>query len=318
MASQARAVRGSRPDGSGARAGRAWLASGPMAPDRAPHLSWHADVVPDDLRSPILLTAFEGWNDAGEASSSAARYLRDHYEAEHVATIDAEEFFDFTVARPNVCLDADDVRRIVWPSTSLYVARIPDAAHDLVCAIGHEPQLRWRTFVDHVAEAAEALGASLVCTVGALLTDVPHTRPTQVYGGTDDPALAARLDLSPSTYEGPTGIVGVLSAELRDRGLSVASFWASVPTYVPNHPSPKAALSLVERLVRVLEVDVPRTDLQIAAEDYEAQVTNLVAEDEDTVHYVQQLEADFDEEASDDPDQLVAEVEDFLRNQPGT
>ena len=289
-----------------------------MAPDRAPHLSWHAGVAPGDLRSPILLAAFEGWNDAGEASSSAARYLRDHYEAEHVATIEAEEFFDFTVARPNVSLDVDDVRRIVWPSTSLHVARIPDASHDLVCAIGYEPQLRWRTFVDHMAVAAEALDASLVCTVGALLTDVPHTRPTQVYGGTDDRALAARLDLSPSTYEGPTGIVGVLAAELRDRGLSVASFWASVPTYVPNVPSPKATLALVERLARVLEVDVPRTDLQIGSDDYEEKVSTLVAEDEDTSDYVRQLEADFDEEASDDPNRLVAEVEDFLRNQPGT
>ena len=147
---------------------------------------------------------------------------------------------------------------------------------------------------------------------------MPHTRPTQVYGGTDDPVLAARLDLSPSTYEGPTGIVGVLAAELRDRGLSVASFWAGVPTYVPNHPSPKATLSLVERLARVLEVEGPRTDLQIGAEDYEDQVSKLVAEDEDTVDYVQQLEAEFDEGTSDDPDRLVAEVEDFLRNQPGT
>ncbi|MED6328122.1 MAG: PAC2 family protein [Actinomycetota bacterium] len=288
-----------------------------MGPDRAPHLSWQAADVPTDLRSPILLTAFEGWNDAGEASSSAARYLRDHYEAEHVATIDAEEFFDFTVARPSICLDEDEMRRIVWPSTSLHVARIPDAAHDLVCAIGHEPQLRWRTFVDHVAHAAETLGASLVCTVGALLTDVPHTRPTQVYGGTDDLGLATRLDLSPSTYEGPTGIVGVLAAELRDRGLSVASFWASVPTYVPNVPSPKATLALVERLARVLEVDVPRTDLQIGADDYEEKVSTLVAEDEETSDYVRQLEADFDEEAPDDPDRRVAEVEDFLRNQQG-
>ncbi len=289
-----------------------------MAPDRAPHLSWNVDPTSLDLRSPILLAAFEGWNDAGEASSSAARYLRDHFEAEHVATIDAEEFFDFTVARPNVCLDEDDVRRIVWPSTSIHVARVPGAAHDLVCAIGHEPQLRWRTFVDHVATVAGALDASLVCTLGALLTDVPHTRPTQVYGGTDDPVLAARLDLSPSTYEGPTGIVGVLAAGLRDRDLSVASFWASVPAYVSNAPSPKAALALVERLTRVLEVDVPRTDLEISAVDYERQVSTLVGEDDETSEYVEQLEADFDEETADDPDRLVAEVEDFLRNQPGT
>ena len=289
-----------------------------MAPNPAPHLIWNVDEMPTDLRSPILLAAFEGWNDAGEASSMAARYVRDHFEAEHVATIDAEDFFDFTVARPNVCIDDNDARQIVWPSTGIHVARIPGSAHDLVCAIGHEPQLRWRTFVDHLAITAEAFGATMVCTLGALLTDVPHSRPTQVYGGTDDADLARRLDLSPSTYEGPTGIVGVLAAGLRDRGVSTASFWASVPAYVSNVPSPKAALALVERLCQVLEVDVPRTDLEIAAAAYVRQVTELVAEDDGTMEYVEQLEADFDEETADDPDSLVAEVEDFLRNQLGT
>ncbi len=289
-----------------------------MAPDPAPHLIWNVDEVPTDLRSPVLVAAFEGWNDAGEASSTAARYVRDHFEAEHVATIDAEDFFDFTVARPNVCIDDNDARQIVWPSTGIHVARIPGSAHDLVCAIGHEPQLRWRTFVDHLAITAEAFGATMVCTLGALLTDVPHSRPTQVYGGTDDADLARRLDLSPSTYEGPTGIVGVLAAGLRDRGVSTASFWASVPAYVSNVPSPKAALALVERLCQVLEVDVPRTDLEIAATAYVRQVTELVAEDDGTMEYIEQLEADFDEETADDPDSLVAEVEDFLRNQPGT
>ena len=289
-----------------------------MAADPTPHLIWNVDEMPTDLRSPILIAAFEGWNDAGEASSMAARYVRDHFEAEHVATIDAEDFFDFTVARPNVCIDDNDARQIVWPSTGIHVARIPGSAHDLVCAIGHEPQLRWRTFVDHLATTAEAFGATMVCTLGALLTDVPHSRPTQVYGGTDDADLARRLDLSPSTYEGPTGIVGVLAAGLRDRGVSTASFWASVPAYVSNVPSPKAALSLVERLCQVLEVDVPRTDLEIAAAAYVRQVTELVAEDDGTMEYVEQLEADFDEETADDTDSLVAEVEDFLRNQPGT
>lgn len=289
-----------------------------MALDPAPHLSWNVEQAPTDLRSPILLAAFEGWNDAGEASSSAARYLRDHFEATHVATINAEDFFDFTVARPTVCLDEDDIRQIIWPSTEIYVAHVPGAAHDLVCAIGHEPQLRWRTFVDHVACIAKTLDTSLVCTLGALLTDVPHTRPTQVYGGTDDVALANRLDLAPSTYEGPTGIVGVLAAGLRDRGIPTASFWASVPAYVSNAPSPKATLALVERLSQVLGVEVPRTDLEIGAADYERQVSELVGEDESTSEYVEQLETDFDEGKGSDPDQLVAEVEDFLRNQPGT
>jgi len=289
-----------------------------MASDPAPHLIWNVDELPTDLRSPILIAAFEGWNDAGEASSTAARYVRDHFEAEHVATIDAEDFFDFTVARPNVCIDDNDARQIVWPSTGIHVARIPGSAHDLICAIGHEPQLRWRTFVDQLAITAEAFGASMVCTLGALLTDVPHSRPTQVYGSSDDEELALRLCLSPSTYEGPTGIVGVLAAGLRDRGVTTVSFWASVPAYVSNVPSPKAALSLVERISQVLDVDLPCTDLEIAAAAYERQVTELVAEDDSTMEYVERLEEDFDEETTDDPDVLVAEVEDFLRNQPGT
>jgi len=289
-----------------------------MASDPAPHLIWNVDELPTDLRSPILIAAFEGWNDAGEASSTAARYVRDHFEAEHVATIDAEDFFDFTVARPNVCIDDNDARQIVWPSTGIHVARIPGSAHDLICAIGHEPQLRWRTFVDQLAITAEAFGASMVCTLGALLTDVPHSRPTQVYGSSDDEELALRLCLSPSTYEGPTGIVGVLAAGLRDRGVTTVSFWASVPAYVSNVPSPKAALSLVERISQVLDVDLPCTDLEIAAAAYERQVTELVAEDDSTMEYVERLEEDFDEETTDDPDVLVAEVEAFLRNQPGT
>ena len=180
------------------------------------------------------------------------------------------------------------------------------------------PPQRESTFADHVVATAEQVGADLAITLGALLTDVPHTRPVQVYGSSDDPELAAHLRLSPSDYEGPTGIVGVLAAGLRDRGVTTASFWASVPAYVSNVPSPKAALALVERLSQLLEVDVPCTDLEIAAAAYERQVTELVAEDDGTMEYVEQLEADFDEETAEDPDSLVAEVEDFLRNQPGT
>ena len=234
-----------------------------------------------------------------------------------MATIDAEDFFDFTVARPSVHLDDEGSRHIAWPSTSVYAAHIPGTDHDLVVLTGHEPQLRWRTFVDHVVTTANEVGASLAVTLGALLTDVPHTRPVQVYGTSDDTVIAEHLSLSPSTYEGPTGIVGVLGTGLRAAGIPTASLWASVPAYVSSAPSPKAALALVEGLSTVLGTIIPCTDLEIAAAAYERQVSDLVAEDVDTTEYVERLEVDFDEEPDDNPDRLVADIEDFLRNQPG-
>ena len=285
----------------------------------SPHLRWTDEV---ELQSPILLAAFEGWNDAGEASTTAARYLRDHFKANPVATIDAEDFFDFTVARPFVRLQSNAQRTIQWPSTKLSAASIPNSEYDLVTLIGHEPQLRWRTFADQIAAVAEAIGACQVITLGALLVDMPHTRPVQVYGSSDDADLAERLAISPSTYEGPTGIVGVLSSHLRKLGMPTASFWAGVPAYVSNAPSPKAALALVNRVCGVFDISITCTDLEIAAADYERQVSDIVAEDESTAEYVEQLESDFDREDSesnfsDDPDRLVSEVEDFLRNHPG-
>ena len=272
-----------------------------------------------------MLAAFEGWNDAGEAASTAARYVRDHFDAHEVGTIEAEDFFDFTVARPFVRL-VNGRRIIEWPATTVHVASLPGATHDLVVLVGHEPQLRWRTFADHVV------------TLGALLADVPHTRPVQIFGSTDNIELSDRLGLMPSEYQGPTGIVGVLGAHLRDSGLSTASLWAGVPAYVSSTPSPKAALALVEKISVVLGVPLPSTDLQIASAAYERQISDLVAEDERTAEFVEDLEANFDlqdaEDASiedlfigvdsadvasisDDPESLVAEVEDFLRNNPG-
>lgn len=284
-----------------------------------------------------MLAAFEGWNDAGEAASTAARYVRNHFDAHEVGTIEAEDFFDFTVARPFVRL-VDGRRIIEWPATTVHVANLPDATHDLVVLVGHEPQLRWRTFADHVVSVAQQVGARHVVTLGALLADIPHTRPVQIFGSTDNIELSDRLGLMPSEYQGPTGIVGVLGAHLRDSGLSTASLWAGVPAYVSSTPSPKAALALVEKISVVLGVPLPSTDLQIASAAYERQISDLVAEDERTAEFVEDLEANFDlqdaEDASiedlfigvdsadvasisDDPESLVAEVEDFLRNNPG-
>ena len=279
------------------------------------HIEW-IDSLPA-LRSPILITAFEGWNDAGDAATMAAGHVADRWDAEAVAEIDAETFYDFSMTRPLVQLDDAPQRSLTWPTSLFRAARVPGAAHDVIVLVGLEPQLRWRTFCEQVVGAAQVLGVSQVVTLGALLADVPHTRPVEVYGATEDEALMTSLELAPSTYEGPTGIVGVLSAACLDAGLPTASFWAAVPSYVPGAPSPKAALSLVHRLCEVVGTSVYATDLEIASATYERQVDELVAEDEETAGYVTDLEeawdASTDDDLSDDPDTLVAEVEKFLR-----
>jgi len=288
-------------------------------------LRWHHRP---ELKQPILVAAFEGWNDAGDAASGAARWLADRYGAELVATIEAEDFFDFTTTRPIVEITETGKRRITWPDTELWAATT-DTGTDLVILVGHEPHLRWRTYCRAVTEAADVLRCSMVVTLGALLSDVPHTRPTHVTGTAHDPALLARLDLSRSTYEGPTGIVGVLHQACDERDIASASLWATVPTYVSGAPSPKATLALVERAATVLGLRLPTTDLQIASAAYERQINELVAADEDTAAYVASLEEAADDVPSDDADdddfvgmrplegadpaELVEEVERFLR-----
>lgn len=274
-----------------------------------------------------MVAAFEGWNDAGDAASGAARWLADRYGAELVATIDAEDFFDFTTTRPIVEFAENRRRTIVWPDTELWAATT-DAGTDLVVLVGHEPHLRWRTYCQTVLDAAAELDCSLLLTLGALLTDVPHTRPTAVSGSADDPTLLQRLELTPSSYEGPTGIVGVLHASCNLVDQASASLWAAVPTYVSGAPSPKATLALVERAVGLLGLHLPTADLQIASAAYERQIDELVAADEDTASYVASLEeaadsgpfgGDDDEHPHDadalvaDPGALVEEVERFLR-----
>lgn len=268
-----------------------------------------------ELRSPVLIVAFEGWNDAGDAASTTAHHLIDRWNAQLFADIDPEEFFDFTAMRPTVeIIDGFD-RELHWPDTSFYAARLGDAPFDAIIMLGVEPQMRWRTFCAQVLETARELGAEMVVTLGALLADVPHTRPVQVLGTAYDENTAHRLGLQPSNYEGPTGIVGVLHAEARDAGFTVASLWAAVPAYVPGASSPKAALALVERLTTMLDVSVYTTDLEIASVAYERQVSELVSEDHETGEFVAELERIYDDEAEFlDSDDLLNEVEQFLRD----
>ncbi|MGB0616319.1 MAG: PAC2 family protein [Acidimicrobiales bacterium] len=280
-------------------------------------LLWHRTVP--DLRDPILIAAFEGWNDAGDAATMAARQLAERFDATPLVDIDPERYFDFSTTRPIVRLDDDRQRSITWPENQLHAARVPAAARDVVILVGLEPQLQWRRFCRQVLSVAEAIEASTIVTLGALLADVPHTRPVQVFGAAEDPALQTQLDLAPSSYEGPTGIVGALTTQAAEAGFPTATFWASVPSYVPGAPSPKAALALVHHVCEVVGTTVFVTDLEIAAASYERQVDELVAEDDETADYVHDLEAAWDadneiDELDDDPELLVAEVEEFLRD----
>jgi predicted ATP-grasp superfamily ATP-dependent carboligase len=270
-----------------------------------------------ELNEPTLIVAFEGWNDAGDAASFAARFLAKGWDAEPFASIDPEEFYNFTEARPHVRLDDDLNREIIWPENDFYAA--PES--DVAVFVGTEPHLRWKTFSRQIIEVARALDTRLVVTLGALLAEVAHSRPVSIVGTTSDPGVAERLGLRPSSYQGPTGIVGVLHDECRKADLASASLWAAVPAYIPSSPSPKAALALVERCSALLALPVATTELEIATASYERQVTELVQEDEATAAYVAGLEQRSDDDTLNqlaDGGALIEEVERFLRRQsPG-
>ena len=273
------------------------------------HLRWH---FRPQLERPVVVAAFEGWNDAGDAASSAVRWFGDRWDGDAFADIDPEVFFDFTSTRPEVRIE-DDARVIDWPTNEFSAAALPSSGRDIVLLQGVEPQLRWRTFADLVLEVAHAFDASMVVTLGALLAEVPHSRPVGVVGTAYDQGVVTRLGLAPSQYQGPTGIVGVLHDRCRTAGVDSASLWATVPTYVPGAPSPKATLALVEKTADLLGEPVITTDLEIAAASYERQINELVDDDEETQAYVAALEQRHDEEASQPSGDLVEEVERFLR-----
>jgi len=281
------------------------------------------------LRQPALVAAFEGWNDAGNAASEAAAYLVRTWNGSRFAVFESEDLFDYTSTRPQVKLESGETRRLEWPSVLLSSAAVPGADRDVIFLSGPEPQLRWRSFADEVREACLALGVNLAVLLGALLADVPHTRPVRVTGGAGNPELAALAGVEPSYYEGPTGIVGVVADALGRAGIATTSLWASVPHYVSQSSSPKATLALVERCARVLGTEVDVAKLRISAAAYERQINELVASDEDASAYVTRLEEQDAEaqaaEAELTPDEegarltpasgerLAAEVERYLR-----
>jgi proteasome assembly chaperone (PAC2) family protein len=278
---------------------------------------------PDGLRAPALICAFKGWNDAADAASSAIQFVGSALNARRFATIDPEEFYDFQATRPRVKMVDGQAREIEWPAVELYEARIPRAPRDLILLAGSEPSFRWRTFSRLVVELAEALGTQLVVTLGALLADVPHTRAVSVTGLTSDPALVARLGLAPSSYEGPTGIVGILHAACQQAGLPSASLWAAVPHYIAATPNPKAALALVRKLEGLVGVAVDATELESAAADYDRQVNVAVQSDPDVQAFVERLEQAAGSEEGTEPTSLPSgetiarDLQRFLRQRGG-
>jgi proteasome assembly chaperone (PAC2) family protein len=271
-----------------------------------------------ELRRPVLVAAFRGWNDGGQGASLGAAYLAKHWEATRFAEIDPESFYDFQAVRPHVSLVDGQTRKIDWPDNGFFHARIPGSGRDAVLLLGIEPNLRWKTFAGLILELARDLGVEMVVTLGSLLADVPHTRPAPVTAAATDPALVAELGLEPSRYEGPTGIVGVVHDACREAGIASVSLWAAVPHYVSLAPSPRAALSLVRRFGELLDVDVDVQELEQAAEEYSEQVSEAVSTDADTAAYVAELEQRVDELVDDEGEipsgeTLAAELTRFLR-----
>src|ERR1700720_4127957 len=254
------------------------------------------DRRPDGLRAPAMVCAFQGWNDAGDAASGAVSFLARPLHPRRFARIDAEEFYDFQANRPCVQFNDDNEREIVWPTVEVFEAPAPRAPRDLVLVQGVEPSMRWRAFSAHLIDLAEALGVQVVVSLGALLGDVPHTRPVAMSGHASDPSLMERLGMQGSTYEGPTGIVGVLHAACADPGLPSASLWAAVPHYVAAATNPKAALALVRRVEGLIGVSVDVSELESAARSEERQVGLAVQSDPDIQAFVERLERAADSE----------------------
>ena len=291
------------------------------------HVRWLTDVDEVSLTNPVLVAAFTGWNDAGDAASTAVRTLIETSGAKALAEIDPELFTDFATVRPHVRLDDDRNRSIVWPTVGVWTASLPGT--DVVLVLGPEPALRWRGFCDQITAIAERLEVPTAFTLGALLADVPHSRPTQIIGTAVDETLVDRFDLERSRYEGPTGIVGVLHESLTRHGLPTASLWAAVPGYAAQLPSPRASAALLDRLCSMMGTPAPTAALAAEFDDYDAKVASAISDDDDMATYVSRLEAMVDEMNEDedddeamgvddtDPERLAAEVEQFLRNQEG-
>ena len=294
------------------------------------HVNW---LAKPELTRPVMICAFTGWNDAGDAASAALRTMIESWGADALAEIDPDLFTDFATVRPQVRLDEDRHRSIVWPTVGVWSASLPGT--DVILVLGPEPALRWRLFTDQLCGIAEAFDVSMAISLGALLADVPHSRPVPLIGTATDDTMIERFELQRSQYEGPTGIVGVLQDALHRHGLPTASLWAAVPGYASQIPSPKAAMALVDRSCSMIGTPAPLSRLAGAAAEYEVRVAGLIGDDDDMVEYLHRLEQLADDDTAEfsdleivdddedfdpidagtlDPDALVEEVEQFLRD----
>jgi proteasome assembly chaperone (PAC2) family protein len=279
-------------------------------------LTWEGDLP--RLRSPILVCAFRGWNDAAAAASTALATVANSLDGELIARVDPEEYFDFQSTRPTIALDEGQTRRVEWPENNLFAVPVPTADRDLILLDGTEPNLRWRTFSETIATAADALGVEMIVTLGALIAEVSHTLPVPITGLASSEELVEELELERSNYEGPTGIVGVVHDLCRRNGIDSASLWAAVPHYVAAVPNPKAALALLRRLEGLTGIAVEASELEEETADYEEQIGRAVAANPEIEELVQRIEAEQVDLLSEEgelpsADTLAREFQRFLR-----
>ncbi|AHD19899.1 PAC2 family protein [Rhodococcus pyridinivorans] len=261
------------------------------------------------LRDPVLVAAFEGWNDAGDAASGAVEHLELIWDAEPFAELDSEEYYDYQVNRPQVRLVDGVTREIDWPTTRLSLCSPPGSDRDIVLLHGIEPSMRWRSFCDAIIELVDEFEVHTVVLLGALLADTPHTRPVPVTGTAYSSEAAERFKLQTSRYEGPTGITGVLQDAFVRAGIPAVSFWAAIPHYVSNPPNPKATVALLRRVEDVLDLEVPLGELPLLAEEWEQTVTDMIEDDEEIAEYVRTLEERGDAEAEEDISEVIAKID---------
>ena len=269
------------------------------------------------LRDPVAVLAFEGWNDAADAASGALYYLMEHHDETSIAKLDLEPYVNYQVTRPLVSIDRT-LRQIHWPATGFFGLAVPEHVHDLVLVLGEEPHHRWREFCAEVISVLRRLGVGSAVALGALLGQIPHTLPVPIFGSSNDPDFALRMGIHASSYEGPTGITGVITAAMADDGMEAVGLWAGLPHYLAGNPSPTGTRALLHALGDVIgwRFDVDALNVEVAG--YEAQVRSAVADSSDLVDYVKRLERESESRTMSRGDgrRMVEDIERFLRN-PG-
>ena len=278
----------------------------------------HIHQIPQ-LRKPVAIMAFNGWNDAGEAATGAISHLMGAYGNQEnlIAESESEEFYDYQQIRPMVFIDNSKIRQLKWPTTKVFALYTPHLDFDIVLVKGPEPSFKWQTFSAQLLDLFDDLEVELVITLGALLADTPHTRPISVTGTSANPDLAERIGFEVSRYQGPTGILGAIQDACQQRDLDACSLWAAIPHYASGSPSPKATMALIDELSDFFEITFPVGDLPEASKAWEIAVTQLAEEDSEISEYVKQLEADKDDIDLEETtgDEIAKELERFLRRQ---